>query len=135
MLYVSFEKSESTLKHNWPTWEVAYCFHKTRIQANEAKFTYNVNPTWGDMESVIQQVDNDLLDFDGTLTQQGTSTVDCEQYDLQPDLQCTGGKSSKRTTNLGFQVAGHPFFLENSEYYRLRRMLNREQQAIIKDIA
>jgi hypothetical protein len=69
LLYVSFKKSEYTLKHNWPTWEVAYCFHETRIQANEAKFTYNVNPRWGDMESVIQQVDNDLLDIDGTLTE------------------------------------------------------------------
>jgi hypothetical protein len=50
MLYVSFEKNECTLKHNWPTWEVAYCFHQTRIQVNEAKFTYNVNATWDDME-------------------------------------------------------------------------------------
>jgi hypothetical protein len=54
---------------------------------------------------------------------------------LQPNLQCIGGKNNKRTTNLGFQVAGHPFFLENREYYRLRRMLNKEQQAIVKDIS
>jgi hypothetical protein len=46
-----------------------------------------------------------------------------------------GGKSSKRRTNLGFQVAGHPFFLENSEHYKLRIMLNKEQQAIVKDIS
>jgi hypothetical protein len=84
---------------------------------------------------MIQQVDNDLLDFDGTFTQQGTSTTCCEQYDLQPDLQCIGGQSRKRTTDLGFQVATHPFLLENNEYYRLRRMLNREQQAIVKDIS
>jgi hypothetical protein len=44
------KKSESILKHNWLTWGVAYCFHETRIQANEPKFTYEVNPTWGDME-------------------------------------------------------------------------------------
>jgi hypothetical protein len=28
----------------------------------------------------------------------------------------------------------HPFFLKNEEYYRLRRMLNREQQEISKEI-
>jgi len=61
------KKSEYTLKHNRPTWEVAYCFHETTIQSNETKFTYNFNPRWGNMESVIQQVENDLLDIDCTL--------------------------------------------------------------------
>jgi hypothetical protein len=28
-----------------------------------------------------------------------------------------------------------PYFLENEEYYKLRRMLNREQQAISKNIS
>jgi len=134
LLYVPLKKSEYTLKHNWPTWEAAHCSHKTSIQANEAKFTYNVNPTWGDMKSAIQKVDNDLLDVDGALNQWGTNIVDCEYCNLQLDLQYAGGKSSKRTNNLGFQVARHLFLLENSEYYRLRRMLNREQQAIIKDV-
>jgi Cdc6-like AAA superfamily ATPase len=41
----------------------------------------------------------------------------------------------KKSINLGFQVKNHPFFLENEEYYRIRRMLNREQQEIVKDIA
>jgi len=51
--YVPFEKSEHTLKHTWPTWQATYCFHETTIQTNEANFTYNINPTWGDMESAI----------------------------------------------------------------------------------
>jgi hypothetical protein len=58
------------------------------------------------MEKAIKKLDNDLLDFYGTLTKQGTSTIDFEQYDLQPDMQCVGGKCRKRATNFGFQVGG-----------------------------
>jgi hypothetical protein len=70
LLYVPFEKSELTLKHSLPTWQVAYSFHKSTIQINEAKFTYNINPTWGDFESAIEELDNNLVDIDGTLTEQ-----------------------------------------------------------------
>jgi hypothetical protein len=54
--------------------------------------------------------------------QQGTHTLDYEHYDFKPYMQCVGGKSSKRTTDIGFQVAQHPFFLENNEYYRTRKI-------------
>jgi hypothetical protein len=40
-----------------------------------------------------------------------------------------------KSIHLKFQVTKHPFFLENEEYYRIRRLLNKEQQAIVKDIA
>jgi len=33
---------------------------------------------WGDMESAIQKLDNDLLNIDGTLTKQGTNTIHYE---------------------------------------------------------
>ena len=36
--------------------------------------------------------------------------------------------------NIGFQAIGHPFLLENQEYYKLRRMLHKEQHEIVKDI-
>jgi len=41
----------------------------------------------------------------------------------------------ERSRNLGFQVTKHPFLLENKEYYRTRRLLNKEKQAIFRDIA
>jgi hypothetical protein len=69
LLYVPFKKNEHTLKHNLPTWYAIYSFHEIIIQANEAIFTYNINPTWGNMESDIQQLDNDLVDIDDTLTE------------------------------------------------------------------
>jgi hypothetical protein len=43
--------------------------------------------------------------------------------------------SIEKRINLGFQVTKHPFLIENNEYHRIRRLLNREQQTILKDIA
>jgi hypothetical protein len=51
LLYVPFDENEETLKHNFSTWEAAYVASETIVQINEARFTYNVNPTWGDLES------------------------------------------------------------------------------------
>jgi len=45
LLYVPFDQNENTLKHNFPTWEAAYIAYETTVQTNEARFTYNVNPT------------------------------------------------------------------------------------------
>jgi hypothetical protein len=41
----------------------------------------------------------------------------------------------EKCINLGFKVTKHPFFIKNKEYYRVRRLLNRDQQEILKDIA
>jgi hypothetical protein len=49
LLYVSFEENEETLKHNFSTWEATYFSSETIVKLNEARFTYNVNPTWGDL--------------------------------------------------------------------------------------
>jgi hypothetical protein len=56
LLYISFDENEETLKHNFSTWEVVYVTSETIVHINEARFTYNVNPTWGDLEVAI----NDL---------------------------------------------------------------------------
>jgi hypothetical protein len=53
LLYVSFHENEETLKHNFPTWEVAYVASETIVHINEARFTYNVNQTWGDLEVTV----------------------------------------------------------------------------------
>jgi exonuclease III len=135
LLYVPFEKHEHTLKHGLPTWQAACSFHAKTIQINEAKFTYNINPTWGDLENAIEQLHNNPMDIDATFTEQAPTKFHCEQYDLQQDLKCPQDSLLKRTINLGFQVTDHPLFLDNEEYYRLRRSLNKEQQAIVKDIA
>jgi hypothetical protein len=42
---------------------------------------------------------------------------------------------SEKRINLGFQVTKHPFLIENNEYHRIRRLLNREQQTILKEIS
>jgi hypothetical protein len=68
-LYVPFQKHEHTLKHDLPTWQATYCFHVNKIQINEAKFTYNINPTWGDLENTIKQLDKNPMDIDGTFTE------------------------------------------------------------------
>jgi hypothetical protein len=88
LLYVPFEKHEHTLKHGLPTWQAACSFHAKTIQINEAKFTYNINPTWGDLENAIEQLHNNPLDIDAPFTEQTPTKFHCEQYDLQQDLKC-----------------------------------------------
>ena len=134
MLYVLFDQNENTLKHNFPTWEVAYIAYETTIQTNESRFTYNVNPTWGDLESVVHELENPD-NVDETFTNRKTTRTLYESYDLQEDLPRPRAGSIEKRINLGFQVTKHPFLIENNEYHRVRRLLIREHQAIMKDIA
>jgi hypothetical protein len=63
LLYVLFDENEETLKHNFSTWEAAYLASETIVHINEARFTYNVNPTWGDLEIAVKELENpDNLD-------------------------------------------------------------------------
>ena len=85
LLYVLFNENENTLKHNFPAWEAAYIASETIVQTNESRFTYNVNPTWGDLESAINELENPD-NLDETFTNQKTTRTPCESYDLQADL-------------------------------------------------
>jgi hypothetical protein len=134
LLYVLFDENEDTLKHNLSTWEAVYFASETIVQINEARFTYNVNPTWGDLEIAVNELENpDKLDE--TFTHRKTTRTPCDSYDLQVDFPRPRAGGSEKRINLGFQVTKHPFLIENNEYHRIRRLLNREQQTILKDIA
>lgn len=54
---------------------------------------------------------------------------------MEIDLQHSHHHERKRQLNIGFQLSEHPFLLINAKSRRLRRMLNKEQQAITKDIS
>jgi hypothetical protein len=133
-LYVMFDENEETLKHNFSTWEAAYVASETIVHINEARFTYNVNPTWGDLEVALNDLEN-LGDHDERFRNQKTTTAPSESYDLQVDLPRPPAVGTKKRINLGFQVTKHHFLIENNEYHRIRRLLNHEQQTILKDIA
>jgi hypothetical protein len=134
VLYVSFDENERTLKHNSPTWEATYVASETIVQTNEPRFTYNVNPTWGDLESAVNELENPN-NLDETFTNRKTTRTPCESYDLQEDFPCPRACNIEKRINLGFQVTKHPFLIENVEYHRIKCPLNREQQTILKDIA
>jgi hypothetical protein len=119
-------KTKNTLKHKFPTWEAAYIASKTIVQINESGFTYNVNPMWGDLESVVNELENpDSLDE--TFTNRKATRTPCKSYDLQADLPRPRVDSIKKHINIGFQFTKHPFLIENNEYHRIIRLLNREQ--------
>jgi hypothetical protein len=61
--------------------------YDTKIQTNETRFTYNVNPTWGDLESALEELENPD-NVDETLTKHKTTRNLCESYDLQQYLLC-----------------------------------------------
>jgi hypothetical protein len=133
VLYIPFYQNENTLKHNFPAWEVAYISSETIVHTNESRCTYNVNPTWGDLESVVNELENHD-NIDETFTNHKTTRTLYESYDLQAYLPHPQADSIEKCINLGFQVTKHPFLIENNEYHIIRPMLNREQQAILKDI-
>jgi len=53
---MEFEKCENTLKQYLLTWLSAYTLHEKTVQTNEAKFTYNINPTLGDLETTMLEI-------------------------------------------------------------------------------
>jgi hypothetical protein len=134
LLYIPFHENEDTLIHNFSTWEVAYVSFETIVHINEARFTYNVNPTWGDLEVAHNDLENPG-DHDETFRNPKTTRAPSESYDLQADFPRPPAAESEKRINLGFQVTKHPFLIENNEYHRIRHLLNREQQTIVKDIA
>ena len=104
------------------------------VHINEARFTYNVNPTWGDLEVAVIDLENPNH-HDETFTNQKITTTPSESYDLQADLPRPPAAGSEKCINLGFQVTKHPFLIENNEYHRIRCLLNHEQQTIVNDIS
>ena len=116
------------------TWLSAYTLHGKTIQVNEAIFTYNINPTWGDLETTTNEKISSLNSNQMNMHNQENNSH-YEEYDLQSDLQFAKQSEMKKKINLGFQITAHPFLMENNEYYKLRRILNKEQQAIVKDVA
>jgi hypothetical protein len=117
--YVPFDRNENTLKYNFPTWKAAYIAYDITIQTNEARFTYNVNPTCGDLESALDELENHD-NVDETLTNHKTTRTLCESYDLQENVPCPRAVTIEKRINLEFHVTKHPFFIENDEYYRVR---------------
>jgi hypothetical protein len=134
LLYVPFHENEQTLIHDFSTWEVVYVAFETIVHINEARFTYNVNPIWGDLEVALNDLENPG-DHDETFKNPKTTRTPSESYDLQAYFSHPPMDESEKCINLGFQVTKHPFLIENNEYHRIRRLLNCEQQTIVKDIS
>jgi hypothetical protein len=134
LLYIPLHENEETLIHNFSTWEDVYVAFETIVHINEARFTYNVNPTWGDLEVALNDLENPG-DHDETFRNPKTTITPSESYDLQANFPRPPTTESEKRINLGFQVTKHPFLIENNEYHRIRHMLNREQQTIVKEIS
>jgi hypothetical protein len=134
MMYIPLHENEETLIHNVSTWEATYVAFETIVHINEARSTYNVNPTWGDLEVALNDLENPR-DHDETFRNPKTTITSSESCDLQADFPRPPAAETEKRINLGFQVTKHPFLIENNEYHRIRRLLNREQQTIVKDIA
>ena len=85
------------------------------------------------MEKVVKDLDTKNDNMDGQ-----TPTVNkqkkIEQYDIQKDIQHKVHKIQSNTHYNTFEISHHPQIMDNNEYYKLRQMLNREQQEIVKDI-
>jgi hypothetical protein len=85
LLYILFHENEETLIHNFSTWEAAYVAFETIVYINEARFTYNVNPTWGDLEVSLNDLENPG-DHDETFKNPKTTRTPSESYNLQANF-------------------------------------------------
>ncbi|XP_059077054.1 uncharacterized protein LOC131876217 [Cryptomeria japonica] len=133
LLYVPFIINEHTLKQNVNTWEDAYLLHEKTIQRNRTKFTYNINATWGDTEKAIHEIN---YEDNNTHTQSsiGQTSKQNEQYDMHEDMQTVHCNKINNIAPNAFKISQHPQIMDNNDYYKLRQMLNKEQQTIVKDI-
>ena len=68
LLYVPFENNENVLKHNFPTWKDAYVLHEDTIIKNESIFTYNINPMWGYLENIGQELEDSTAKISSIVT-------------------------------------------------------------------
>jgi len=96
-----------------------YIAYETTVQTNESIFTCNVNPTWGDLESAVHELENPN-NVDETLTNCKTTRTLCESYDLQVYFPRPRAIDIEKRINLGFQVTKHSFFIENNKHYKVR---------------
>ena len=54
---------------------------------NQDKFTYGINPLWGDLDNVMEQIDNITINNSETMTYKEINKKHSGDYDLQIDLQ------------------------------------------------
>ena len=109
-LYAPFNENKETLKHNFSTWEATYVASKTIVHINEARFTYNVNPKWGDLGIAVIELENPD-NPDETFTNRETTITPCESYDLQEDFPCPPASGGEKRINLGFQFTKHSLLI------------------------
>ena len=55
-------------------------------------------------------------------------------YEVNNDIQIETYNKITNTKYIGFKIGKHPEIIDNDEYFKIRQMLNIEQQAIVKDI-
>ncbi|XP_059070801.1 uncharacterized protein LOC131860407 [Cryptomeria japonica] len=134
VLYVPFTLNETTLKDNFLSWESAYTHHEKTILKNCAKFTFTINPTWGDLDKAINELDTENPNDVNDVHVPNTFNED-ELYDIGPDINKKSLKTTDTVVHGAFEIAKHTQIIDNNEYHKLRQMLNIEQQAIVKDIA
>ena len=85
------------------------------------------------MEKIVKDLDTKNDNMDGqTLIVNKEKQI--EQYDIQKDIQHKVLKIQSDIHYNTFKISHHPQIMDNDEYHKLRKMLNREQKAIVKDI-
>ena len=54
---------------------------------NQAKFTYDINPLWGDLDNEMEQIDNSTINNSEKITYKEINKNHSGDYDLQTYLQ------------------------------------------------
>ena len=69
---------------------------------NQAKFTYDINPLWGDLDNEMEQIDNSTINNSEKITYKEINKNHSGDYDLQTYLQWLSQINSKKPINIGF---------------------------------
>ena len=55
---------------------------------NEAKYTYDINPLWGDLDNAMEEIDNSAINNSKTMTNKENNKNHSKEYDLQTNYNC-----------------------------------------------
>lgn len=107
MLYVPFIVIEDTFKQNYGSWKNAYVHNENIIKNNRAKFSYNTNSLWGDIDSAIDAINDNEENKDNACQQLILKKLD-GQYDMNEDIKIKLSNKFENTSPKSFEITQLP---------------------------
>ena len=118
LLYVPFIISIQTIFENFSCWQLAYAHHEKIVIRNHAKFCYNINSKWGNIEEEENELHFKESSRQNSKEEEKNDIIH-EDYDISTDIPTNSYKNMCTSSNVGFEIAKHPQIMNNTDYFNL----------------